>query len=324
MAAPCSSWPISQRNAAKHPTHSAQDGSESLRTSPVDQRPRRPRFVLQQKGRYTVSFGERMDDHNVAPKPIEEAVAQAVQDVRQLRQRIAETNVADEQMWFQNLLCGILNCALADYRSVEIGAKNFVDLAAWGRRNLLELKVITEYVLVSEANAFELRNDLILDAKEFLEAISRSHTSLHKQYLPVLSALVSQEQGPLEIALEEVLRRESERGPQTAASDSAAELCKQFLSAMGVKVGATPKRTSTIAMLLGPDRAEDFDPLFKICSKLMHRTALSIASSTFQGSLDAIVPFLEYSAVSDLLSIYNRINRYVETMGVQLPAKQTP
>jgi hypothetical protein len=93
---------------------------------------------------------------------------------------------------------------------------------------------------------------------------------------------------------------------------------------MGVKVGATPKRTSTIARLLGPDQTEDFDPLFKICSKLMHRTALSIASATFQGSLDAIVPFLEYSAASDLLSIYSRINRYVETMGVRLPAKQTP
>jgi len=258
-----------------------------------------------------------MNEHGPASGRVEEAVAQAVRNVIRLRQRIAETTVVDEQTWFRNLLCGILNCALDDYRFVEIGVKKSVYLAAWGRRNLLELKIITEYVLASESNALELRNDLLLDAKEFYETVSRSHKSTHKQYLSALASLANQEQGPLKAALEDVLRRDSERGPQTEASDSEATMFREFLTSIGVKDSATPQRTSSIAKLLGPDQKEDFDPMFKICSKLMHRTALSIASTTVQGSLSEIIPFLESSAVTDLLSIYDRINDHIDRTGVR-------
>jgi hypothetical protein len=262
-----------------------------------------------------------MMDHDAE---IEKATAQVVEDIKRLRQRIAEAEVPDDQEWFRSFLVGILTCALTDYRSVEIGVTKLIELAAWGRRNLLELKVTTEYILRSEENAVELRNDLSLDAIEFWESISKSHQAMHKQCLNLLSELANQEQGPIQAKLEEELQRDSELGPQTAESDAEAEGFREFLVSIGLKDGATPTRSTKIAKLLGPDQKEDFDPLFKICSKLMHRTILSIASNTVKGSLDAIAPFLKDSAAIDLRLIYAQINRYVTTTGIRLPPKRTP
>ena len=129
------------------------------------------------------------------------AIAAAIQKVAELFKTIQEARTENEHVWFQNLLCGILNCALQDYRLVEIGAQKSVPLAAWGRRNLLELKVITDYVLASEKNATDFKSDLVRDAKEFYEAISKSHRSLHKEFLSGLSEMAEREEGPMKEVL---------------------------------------------------------------------------------------------------------------------------
>jgi hypothetical protein len=260
-----------------------------------------------------------MMDHDAE---IERAMAQVGEDLKTLRQSIADVEVPDEQSWFRNLLVGILNCAATDYRTVEIGVKKLVELAAWGCRNLLELRALTEFVLTSEENATALQNDLILDAREFYEAVSKNHVSSHRQYLEALSELAKQEHGVLKEKLEEVLERDSKLGPQTAESDSEAEGFRQFQLSMGLKPNARPKMAGEIADLL--QQKAHFSPLNKIYSKLMHRTVLSIASSTVQGSLDAVIPFLKSSAVNHLLQIYDRINRYVQAEGVRVPPKHNP
>jgi hypothetical protein len=103
-----------------------------------------------------------------------EAVVKVLEKVRELSKVIMEAKVRDEHDWFRNLLLGILNCALHDYKSVEIGAQKSVYLMAWGTRNLLELKVIAAYVLASEKNATAFRADFLIDLKEFFEAVTRS------------------------------------------------------------------------------------------------------------------------------------------------------
>lgn len=248
---------------------------------------------------------------------IEKSIAQVVDDLKTLRQKIADVEVPDEQTWFRNLLVGILNCAATDYRTVEIGVEKLAALAAWGCRNLLELNVLAEYVLTSEENAVAIQGDLVLDAKEFYEAVSKSHVAAHRQYLDALSELANQEQGVLKAKLEEVLERDTKLGPQTGESDAEAEGFRQFQLSMGLKPNAKPKMAGEIADLL--QQKADFGPLNKICSKLMHRTALSIASSTAQGSLDAVVPFLKSTAGNALLQIYGRIKRYAETTGIRVP-----
>ena len=160
-----------------------------------------------------------MMDHDAE---IERAMAQVGEDLKTLRQRIAVVEVPDEQTWFRNLLVGILNCAATDYRTVEIGVEKLVALAAWGCRNLLELKVLTEYVLASEENAVAIQGDLVLDAKEFYEAVSKSHIAAHRQYLDALSELANQEQGVLKAKLQEALERDAKLGPQMELIDAPA------------------------------------------------------------------------------------------------------
>lgn len=246
-----------------------------------------------------------------------QAISRALENVRELRKRILDTKTNEDLVWFRNLLCGILNCTLMDYRSVEIGVQKSIYLAAWGRRNLLELKVITEYVLASKQNAADFKNDFLIDVKEFYEAITKSHKASHKTLVSELSEMIKQEEGAMKEVLSEALRRETERGPQTEGSDSESEICKLLMSEYGLKEKAKPKRVSVIAGLIR--NKEEFDPMFQICSKIMHRTALSIASSMGQEGLNAMIPLLFNSSVCDLLSIYQSISKYYEENGVRLP-----
>jgi hypothetical protein len=257
-----------------------------------------------------------MDDQDAE---IESIMTQVVEHIKALRQQIADTKVPEDQVWFRNFLFGILNCALTDYKSVQIGVKKLIALAAWGCRNLLEIKVITENLLRSEQDAIDLQNALTLDAREFYEAMSRSHTATFKQYLGLLSELANQEQGPMKAALIEKLRSDSKLGPQTAETDAEAEGFRQFQLSMGLEANAKPKMVN--AMLRTDYEKDEFYPLNKICSKLVHRTVLSIASTNVEGSLDAIVPFLENSATTILLQIYDRIKRYVDAAGIVIPPK---
>lgn len=152
--------------------------------------------------------------------------------------------------------------------------------------------------------------------------MSKSHTATFKQNLGLLSELANQEQGTVKAALEEKLRQDYQAGPQTAETDAEAEGFRQFQLSMGLKANAKPKMVSE--MLETPGEKDEFYPLNKILSKLVHRTVLSIASTNVEGSLDAIVPVLENSATTILLQIYDRIKRYVDATGIVVPSKRTP
>jgi hypothetical protein len=60
---------------------------------------------------------------------------------------------------------------------------------------------------------------------------------------------------------------------------------------------------------------ETYGPKAKMYSKLVHPTALSIASSTMARSLDALMPLVESQAGSDLMMIYSCIEDYVDAHG---------
>ena len=157
----------------------------------------------------------------------------------------------------------------------------------------------------------------MIDAKEFYEAITKSHQALHKKLLIALSEMSQQEETPMKEILERARGKEEEQGPQTYATDSEAAIYRQLMIDFGIKENAKPKTVSRIARLISQN--EDFDPMFKICSKIMHRTALSIASSTIRGSLDEAIPFLSNSSACDLLSIYEAINGHFKARGFGPP-----
>src|ERR1700674_5368075 len=106
--------------------------------------------------------------------PMREGMNQAVQEMIAFTHKLTEMHVSDEKRWFKNLLIGILNSSLQNYRSVEVGAAKMPTLTSWGERSLLEFRVITIYVLRSEADALAFKDDFLADLKEFWDAMKES------------------------------------------------------------------------------------------------------------------------------------------------------
>ncbi len=80
---------------------------------------------------------------------LEEAISQVAARMVKLAQDLARTKVHDDHDWFRMMLVGILISTHQNYQAVLAGVPQTPTLACWGARNLLELRVITTYVLRS-------------------------------------------------------------------------------------------------------------------------------------------------------------------------------
>jgi len=236
-----------------------------------------------------------------------------VQAVIELSQKLIDANLADENMWFRNLLLGILNSARRDYRSVEIGVKKSPYLAAWGVRNLLELRVITAFVVKSEQNALEIKADFLSDQAEFWTAVIKSAVATHPQLVKIMRE-VAADAGLMAEALLKAATEEQERGAPITEPRGEAAAIKQVMNESGIDRDRKPRPVIEMAKEVG--LIEVYGPRSKMYSKLVHPTALSIASSTTAGSLDALMPLIECQAGTDLLMIYSSIKDHVEAHGI--------
>lgn len=247
-----------------------------------------------------------------------EAFSKALDYMRALGQRINDTSVPADHVWFRNLLLGIIHCALTDHHSATIGIQKSVPLAAWATRNLLELRIITAYVLRSAGNASQFKSELLIDIKEFYENTSKSTIVGHKKLVAMMRETAEQQHGPMRDAFMKLADMEAAKKPETDIADREAETYRTLLiSEFGIHDSQQPKMHGALAREI--QQHEDFGPLNKICSKIMHRTAFSIASSTVQGSLDEVIPFLSSAADSEILFIYGMINDYVRDNGIEPP-----
>src|SRR5216684_946463 len=68
-----------------------------------------------------------------------------------------------EEMWFANLITALLSAMLREYNHLKIGLRKERGLLAWACRNLLELYIFTQYVLISEENARRFIGDRLVD-----------------------------------------------------------------------------------------------------------------------------------------------------------------
>jgi hypothetical protein len=169
--------------------------------------------------------------------------------------------------------------------------------------------------LKSRENAEDFKNDLLLDAKELYEAITKDHRAQHAKLVSMLLEMADHADGATQKFFLRLYEVERARVPDTTLSDGEAAAFKRILAEYGIEEKARPKTASRIAGLV--QQSEDFDPLFKICSKLMHRTSLSIASSTTAGGLDEAALLLRESARSSVLAIYLAIKRHIEEIGIR-------
>jgi hypothetical protein len=247
---------------------------------------------------------------------IEAATRKVIDDAAGLVQQLA-TASSDPDDWFRNLLHGILKCSLEDYGAVQKGVQGSMYEAAWGKRNLLELRVITAYVLGSRANATEFKHQLIHDARMFYDALSTLQELTHKQLQSSLAEFAAQP-GPWQTQWEEALKKHEERGPQNQHLEEEAESYRQVLKDLGLE--STPfKRTKQMAADQGEAVRDELDAINTICSKLLHRTALSIASATRDDSLAELGPLLSTSSFSDVLLIYDSIKTHIARYGFHPP-----
>ena len=105
-----------------------------------------------------------------------------------------------------------------------------------------------------------------------------------------------------------------ERGPQNQHLDAEAESYRQILKELGLE-GTSFKRIRQMAAEQGETTKEELEAINTICSKLLHRTALSIASATRHDSLTELGPLLSTSSFSDVLLICDAIKKHGERFG---------
>jgi hypothetical protein len=192
-------------------------------------------------------------------------------------QKLIERNVPAEKIWFRNLLVGLLNSTVQNYRSVDIGIAKMAPLASWEARDLLELRVITTYELRSEADALDFKNDFAADLKEFWEAMKQSSEFVHKQLVTKMRVFGANQAEPLK---SEILAKAGEMetsGPDLVGPLEEVETYRKLMEEFGIDPNRRPSQGSKIAAMV--NESEMFKPRFKIHSKIVHPTALSIAAT---------------------------------------------
>jgi hypothetical protein len=246
-----------------------------------------------------------------------EIVQHVLVEMRSLLNSLEQATVSEDEKWFRNLLCGLLKSALIDHEFLKHGVEgNSPSLAAWASRNLLELKTITTYVLISKETATDFRNDALVDAKEMYEALTSYTKAAHDQLLSELKEMAEEDQSPHKELWREAHKKEAERGAKTEESEAEVQAIKQVMSEYGLKGDQIPKRSGQIAKKLNEQR---FLPLFKVCSKILHRTALSIAAANDSSGLVPIIPFFVSTGFSDFVAIYSLVNFHYSKHGVRPP-----
>jgi hypothetical protein len=87
----------------------------------------------------------------------------------------------------------------------------------------------------------------------------------------------------------------------------------------GIDPKRRPSQGSKIAAMV--HESDMFRPRFKVYSKIVHPTALSIAATTIPNSLDALMPLISNEASTDLLAIFCGIKKHVDAYGIGWPVQ---
>jgi hypothetical protein len=244
-----------------------------------------------------------------------DTIADVYKKAQELCKRMAATDGPPENVWFRNLLLGILNSAVQDFRSVEIGVQRMPALATWGARNLIELRAIAAHVLKSESNAVDFRDEFLGDIREFRQTLILDTAETHKRLLAEMDSFATTKPGPVMEVLLTAARDAAEREANIAEDTSESEVYKEVAREFGIDPERQPKANKQIAKLIG--KSENFGLRYKLYSKFAHRTAFSIASNVMEGSLDELLPMLSTQANMDFFAIYSAIDNHLKAHGYQ-------
>jgi hypothetical protein len=248
---------------------------------------------------------------------LEEAIAQVVARMVKLAHDLGRTKVHDDHDWFRNMLAGILISTYQNYQAVLAGVPQTPTLACWGARNLLELRVITAYVLRSLDNAVDFIDDLAADTREFWENIGKVGRFSHDELIAEMRATAMREDEPLKSLLLRKAREEEQAGPKLHGPESELTKAKKMMTDFGVDPTRRPKQASAIASKV--EESDRYGPRYKVLSKVVHPTSLSIAAQTSAGSLDELMQLIGTQADADMLAIFYAVEEHIAAHGIGWP-----
>ena len=245
---------------------------------------------------------------------LEEAIAQVVGRMVKLTHDLAGTKVDDDHDWFRNILVGILKSTHQNYQAVLAGVSQTPTLACWGARNLLELRVITKYVLRSLDNAADFIDDLAADTREFWENIGKVGRFTHNELIVEMRAIAVLEDEPLKSLLLRKATEDEQAGPKLHGPESELVKAEKMMTASGVNPTRKPKQGSAIARKV--EESERYNPRYKVLSKVVHPTSLLISAQTSAGSLDGLMPLIGNQAEADMLAIFYAVEEHIAAHGI--------
>lgn len=188
---------------------------------------------------------------------------------------------------FRNLLIELMNAVSREYHQLKVGAQKAPQLAAWAARNLLELKIITSYVLVSQRNAGRFIDDMFPDGIEFFEAVERL------QSRNAVEAGITYDPGPVQQTLQNLRNENVNRGLPNSA-----------------------KHLEMRAMALETGLSGEYKDMNRICSKLVHRTAFSVLAFGSVDEFQHFAPLMFHTGSRYALQIWETLTRHVAAHGM--------
>jgi len=209
------------------------------------------------------------------------AIEDAFGRIKQLAVSIDEGETDAE--WFVSLLFCLLSSCLREYKHLKIGYEKYTGLGAWACRNLLELNIFTQYVLLSERNARRFIGDRLIDGTDIFESSRDWLLNLNPE-------------------------------AQTPELDETIRKTRELMEAERIE-GVGHLRTRALAAEMG--MIDDYRYMNKLCSKLVHPTAWSVLAMNDEGELAQIKVILFNQGVRYGLEMGDAIREHIDRHGLK-------
>lgn len=193
--------------------------------------------------------------------------------------------VDEKNGWFFHIVFELMHATLTNYNQLRVGYNgNNNPLLAWECRNLLELAILTKYVLMSEASARRFTHDRLIDGCDILTSMT---------------------------ALQLYLAPQSD----TSLADESLVMMQAQMAVEGV-TATKHLSTSELANIVG--MTEDYKCMNRICSKLVHATAWSVLAMNKEDNSFSQARQIFFDAGAQYgLDVYAAVREHNATYGMK-------
>ena len=183
----------------------------------------------------------------------------------------------------QMTLVRLMNALITEYQKLKAGFTKNTGMLAWACRNILELNIFIQYVLLSKLHLQRFLGDRLIDGIDIFESFK-------------------------------AWQRSYEPGAQTSSIDATLRWARMQKDAEG-RAEAKPLRMFPLSREVGLEL--EYTHLNKVCSKLIHPTAWSLLAMNDEGEYALFRPILLYSAVRHGAQALEKIKIHFEKFGVE-------